>query len=140
MTKDQNPPELEWKQEYETGNAEIDHEHRQMIERLNGFLMTVRDGGPTNQIIEELGEVHAWISAHFALEENIMRARNYDQFQDHKEDHERLLDDIRDIMDDCQEGKFDNLGDKLRQRVEEWFVGHFKTRDSRLHRLIRHEK
>lgn len=29
-----------------------------------------------------------------------MRERDYDQFTAHKNDHERLLDEIRDIMDD----------------------------------------
>ena len=137
MTKDRHLPGIEWKREYETGNAEIDHEHRQMIERLNRFFALVGEDAPTSQIIEELGDIYAWISAHFALEENIMRTRNYDHYQNHKDDHERLLDDIRDIMDDCQSGKFNRFDDTIRQRMEDWFVGHFKSKDSRLHRMIR---
>ena len=50
-------------------------------------------------VSEVLGEIHARIAAHFALEEKIMREAHYDRFEAHKEDHEHLLDEIRDIMD-----------------------------------------
>jgi len=54
-----------------------------------------------------------------------MREHNYDQYQGHKEDHERLLDEIRDIMDACEESAYFS---------DEEFAGHFKTKDSRLHK------
>jgi len=136
MTNGQNTPRIEWRADFETGNTEIDHEHRQMIERLNRFFAFAGEDATIEQLVAELGEVYAWISVHFALEEKIMRERQYDQFQDHKEDHERLLDDIRDIMDDCQAGTFAGMNEALRDRLENWFVDHFKTRDSRLHRMI----
>jgi hemerythrin len=41
-------------------------------------------------------------SAHFALEERFMREHGYDQLALHKADHERLLDEIREIMDDIR--------------------------------------
>ena len=36
---------------------------------------------------------------HFALEERIMRDSGYSEYEDHKDDHEELLDEIRDLMD-----------------------------------------
>jgi len=140
MTNDQNSTRIEWRADFETGNAEIDHEHQQMIERLNRFFAFVGEDVTIEQMVAELGEVYAWISAHFALEEKIMRARRYDQFEGHKEGHEQLLDDIRDIMDDCQAGTFAGMDDSLRVRLENWFVDHFKTHDSRLHGMIHPEK
>src|SRR5262245_14627381 len=85
------------------------------------------------------GDLHKAISAHFALEEQFMRERAYDQFKPHKDDHERLLDEIRDIMDDF-------IGDQaaadaqLAGRLQVWFSRHFETHDARLHRaLAQHE-
>jgi len=51
-------------------------------------------------VMDFLGELYARIAAHFALKEKIMRDNGYDEYHDHKADHERLLDDIRDLMDD----------------------------------------
>lgn len=134
------PLNIEWKPGYEIGIAEIDHEHREFIKRLNRFFATAAKGATDDGAINELGEVYAWISAHFALEETIMRTHDYDQFQDHKDDHERLLDDIRDIMEACQASLTPNMDNSLQRRLEDWFVGHFKTKDSRLHKMIGPEK
>ncbi len=87
-------------------------------------------------MLEGLGHVLAKISAHFALEETIMRQRNYDQYEAHKADHERLLDEIRDIMDECESGTFSGMDEQLGNRLEHWFVEHFKSMDSRLHRML----
>jgi len=132
----QQPLKIVWRPDFETGNMEIDHEHREIVHRLNTFFAFAACGGTGEEAITRLGEVYAWISAHFALEENIMRAHSYDQFEDHKDDHERLLDDIRDIMDECRAGTFTGRDVALQERLEAWFVGHFKLMDSRLHRML----
>ena len=64
-----------------------------------------------------------------------MRERHYDQYQDHKDDHERLLDEIRDIMDDYEENAYYNDAD-FAEHVEKWFINHFKTLDARLHKHL----
>ena len=82
-----------------------------------------------------LGELYTRITAHFALEEKIMRDNDYDEYQDHKADHERLLDDIRDLMDDYEDGVYVDV-ERFGIRLDEWFSEHFRTRDARLHKMI----
>ena len=65
----------------------------------------------------------------------MMREYKYDAYIDHKIDHERLLDEIRELMDDFEylpEADFGNFGKEL----EAWFSGHFKSQDARLHRML----
>ena len=83
-----------------------------------------------------LGEVFARISAHFALEETVMRKHRYDEYEAHKAEHEALLDQIRDIMDDYEAGAYAHADQALATTVCDWFVNHFKTRDARLHRML----
>ena len=83
-----------------------------------------------------LGEVYAQISAHFALEEKIMRERGYDHYADHKADHEALLDGIRDIMDEQARGAYADYDEVLSAHLQSWFTLHFKTKDARLHRML----
>jgi hemerythrin len=91
------------------------------------------DAGVT--VPDFLGEIYARISAHFALEESLMRAKRYAHFDEHKADHERLLDEIRDIMDDYEDRRiFD--AEQLAQRLGTWFTVHFRTHDARLHRNL----
>ena len=61
-----------------------------------------------------------------------MRERGYDQLVHHKNDHERLLDEIRDLMEDFEAGAGVNE-QLLAQRLDAWFSRHFETHDARLH-------
>ena len=123
---------LTWKPEYAVGVESVDFEHQEMIELINTIYDAIEDKKDLASIEHFLGEVHATISAHFALEERVMRNANYDEFEAHKEDHEELLDEIRTLMDE-----FFDVPDKglqqLQKNLSDWFAGHFSTFDARLH-------
>lgn len=127
---------LQWRKEFATGIKDVDYEHREMIELINQLHASFSDTSSGMSVVDFLGEIDARISAHFALEEKIMRERNYDQYLDHKEDHERLLEEIRDIMDDYEDRvQFDE--NDFASRLNRWFIEHFKTKDARLHKHMR---
>ena len=124
---------IEWDEKYSVGVAAVDHEHRELIGLVNEAHDRLMRPGVADAVMDFLGEIFARISAHFALEEKIMRAGNYDHYDAHKADHERLLDEIRDIMDDYEDGEF--FSEELfAQQLKTWFAEHFRTHDARLHR------
>ncbi len=123
---------LTWKPEYSVGIESVDSEHREMIELINAVYDAIEDKKNPQSIEHFLGEVHATISAHFALEERVMRNANYDEFEAHKEDHEELLDEIRDLMDRFFDTPVQGL-QLLQENLSDWFAGHFSTFDARLH-------
>jgi len=127
---------IEWRPEYETGVAEVDHEHRVLVGLINALHGELAANSSKAVVRSFLGEVFAKISAHFALEETVMRKHRYDEYAAHKADHEKLLDDIRDIMDAHEAGAFINYEDALGRAVRDWFVDHFKSKDARLHRML----
>ena len=98
------------------GVPAIAHQNRHLIELLNSIIDTLEAGGETEPILDFRGEVNAGISAHFGLEEQIMRDQHYDQYPDHKTGHERLLDDIREIMDGLADDSYADRRDALALR------------------------
>ncbi len=127
---------IKWKQEFSIGVADVDHEHRELIELINELYAHLQQRDSTVSVADFLGEIYAKISAHFALEEKIMRERNYDQYDDHKADHERLLDEIRDIMDAYEDDAQFNEAE-LAACLTAWFTDHFRSKDARLHKYLR---
>lgn len=126
---------LDWKPEYSVGVAAVDHEHRELIALINELHGNLGQDHTPQAVADFLGEVYAQISAHFALEERVMRERRYDHYADHKADHERLLDEIRELMDDYElRGAFDEA--TLAQHLQSWFGDHFRTKDARLHGFL----
>ena len=127
---------IEWRKQFETGIPDVDYEHAQLVELINTLGDKLQEH-PTRELIAGmLGEIYAQISAHFAGEETIMRERGYDQYADHKADHEQLLDEIRDIMEAFQTNPDFAYEGVLAERLTSWFTGHFQTKDARFHRMM----
>ncbi len=127
---------IEWRDEFKVGVASVDYEHQQLIALLNDLHAGLTGSADKEAVSRFLGEVYARIAAHFALEEQVMRERRYDQLDDHKADHERLLDEIRDIMDRHDADAGYDYEDELAGQLRDWFTEHFKTKDARLHRML----
>lgn len=123
---------IEWRKEFETGIPDIDYEHKELVDIINSLHAHVESGVDPGRTKAFLGEVFARIAAHFALEESIMRKYAYDEYEAHKAEHEKLLDDIRDIMD----GATSEYAHSLSSVVRDWFVNHFKSKDARLHKKL----
>jgi hemerythrin len=128
---------IEWKEHFSLGVPDVDYEHRQLIELINELHDAIESGGTHDEVIAGLGEIYAHISAHFALEEKIMRDMRYPAYVEHKNDHEALLDDLRDIMDRVEDdGRYDQA--RLGRDLEHWFTEHFRTHDAKLHKQQAH--
>jgi len=126
---------IEWKDEFSVGVPDVDHEHQELITLINELYETMNSGAGDYTVMDFLGEIYAHVSAHFALEEKIMRERRYDQYAGHKADHEKLLDELRDIMDAWEENDYFS-DDEFAEALEQWFTEHFRTRDARLHKHL----
>ena len=126
---------IEWKDEFSVGVPDVDHEHQELIALINDLHAAMSSDDSDVTVMDFLGEIYAHVSAHFALEEKIMRERKYDQYAEHKADHEELLDELRDIMDDYEENAWFS-DDAFAEAVQKWFTDHFKNRDARLHKHL----
>lgn len=123
---------IEWTDRFSVGVASVDHEHRELIELINAFQRKIAKDNSFDTKLEYLGETYARISAHFALEEKLMRESRYERYDDHKADHERLLDQLRDIMDATEDDR-DIDDEALGTELENWFSRHFQEMDAHLH-------
>jgi hemerythrin len=128
---------LQWKPSFALGIPAVDLEHREMIDMINGIYASLGGEHDPDAMEAVLGDIHAGISAHFALEEKLMREASYGEYADHKDSHEDLLDQIRHMMDsyagDPESGK-----QILQRRLSDWFGEHFATFDARLHGALLH--
>ena len=124
---------IEWNEAFRVGVASVDLEHRALIELINRLHDMLGDRQDIDSVVSMLGEIYAQIAAHFALEEKYMRDSGYPHYAAHKDDHEHLLDELRDIMDRVEDaGSYDEA--KLAGELQAWFTEHFQTHDARLHR------
>ena len=127
---------LEWRDDFRIGIEGVDHEHQALIEQINAVYALISDRADKEQVIDSLGEIFGSISAHFALEERMMLRHGYAAYDQHQNDHERLLDEIREITDEYEAtAQLDDA--QLTSKLADWFQLHFKTHDSRLHKMAK---
>jgi hemerythrin len=60
----------------------------------------------------------------------------YPELEAHRADHERLLDEIRDLVEAFRQAEEVDSVD-LAMRLEPWFSHHFATHDLRLHTTLK---
>ena len=123
---------LQWNDDYSVGIDAVDFEHQTLIEMINMIYAELEDRRDIDEIRQTVADVHMEISAHFALEERIMREGKYDEYEEHKNDHEDLLDQIRTMMDAIEDDPQSAM-DLLSEQLADWFSAHFATFDSRMH-------
>jgi hemerythrin len=126
---------LQWKDEYSVGIDAVDYEHKELIDLINRLHEELGASDSKRTVSAFFGDLLKGISAHFALEEKFMREHGYSGLGSHKEDHERLLDELRNIMDDFEDAKEIDAAE-LRGRLDTWFTRHFRTHDAQLHRSL----
>jgi hemerythrin len=126
---------LQWKPAYTLGVPSVDQEHRELIGLINDTYDHMAGSADPATIESCLEDIYAAIAAHFALEERHMREAGYAEYEAHKDQHENLLDEILDLMDefaaDPEPGRI-----ALQERLADWFGGHFATFDARLHHAL----
>ena len=126
---------IEWRNEYRTGIDGVDYEHEQLILQINRLLELIASRAERARVVDGLGDIYGSIAAHFALEEQTMQRRGYDAYEEHRADHERLLDDIRELADDY-EAAAEIDEHEFGERLADWFQHHFQTHDARLHHMV----
>lgn len=129
-------PLLQWTDEYEIGIHSVDYEHFALIDVINllGTRLDPKHGAA--EIRKTLGQICKLVAAHFANEESIMRDLHYDRYAEHKADHDRLLEEIREISNGVADDPDADCRIQLGERVGCWFGRHFASFDARLNALV----
>lgn len=127
---------LEWKERYSLGNPALDHEHKELIRMINEvheeIERTDKDDNGT-RVIQGLTEILGAVVAHFALEEREMQSSAYKGLSEHKADHEKLLDEIHDLVEMVEDAGVRDISEGLSAILEAWFSVHFQTFDRDYH-------
>jgi len=117
-------------------NAETDREHQVQLGLLQALCDAARDHRDAAAVAEILEQLIAYSEAHFMSEELLMRLKSYDDYEDHVDDHIRMLDLLRAIAADHAAGNSSLIAGKAEDVLG--FIGkHIATRDKRFAEFVR---
>jgi len=113
------------------GIDEIDDDHGKLVNLLNILNHSVIEGASKDYVeavLEELINCTVW---HFSHEERLMLKYGYDAFEEHRAEHQDLIDSDRELQQKfIQTGKLDEKEDL--EYLERWLTEHILVADIRL--------
>ena len=128
---------FEWKDEYRIGIPALDYEHQDLFDFVNQLHDDFVKGCEKGEIEDCLGEIHARMQAHFALEEKVMRDRHYPYFAEHKESHDAFLDDFVETMKGFRSEPGLAFREELERELKNWIVDHVLNEDKKMSLMAR---
>jgi hemerythrin-like metal-binding protein len=127
-------PLFVWDDSLLIGIDELDFEHKVLIDdinRLHEALAQHKDRA------RALGDIYARMQAHFALEEHVMREHKYEFFDEHKVEHETLLDSYAEYMVQFLNDKDASDSQPIEDVLERWVIGHIIGSDKKMSLMIK---
>lgn len=91
-----------WQKSYETGNALIDGQHREMIDCVEEMAALMK-GGHGEQAYAQCLKLRDQIERHAAAEEKILQGAKFPRLDKHRKDHENARAELKEIFDNCGE-------------------------------------
>ncbi|HEY5974611.1 MAG TPA: PocR ligand-binding domain-containing protein [Geobacteraceae bacterium] len=126
---------LHWHPGFESGNADVDREHRSLFAVSNDLLNAIVNGRPKEDIDRIIGTLVKEVTSHFDHEEAIQRAIGYPQAEEHSLIHRSLVDKAVKLIGDFHAGKVD-VGTFFQFLAYDVVTLHMRREDSKFYPLF----
>lgn len=120
-----------WDETLSVDAGEIDEDHRRLIDLFNILSHSVEEGGEAEYIEAVLEELISCTIWHFRHEERLMLMYKYEGIEEHKDEHNDLIDSVRELQKKFhKEEKL--LTNEDIEYLADWLTGHILGQDMRL--------
>jgi len=123
---------IEWQDDYLLGLEPLDLEHQDLFACINDLYEQCKPQGAEFNIEDCLGQLHARLAAHFALEESNMRETKNPHYEAHKAEHDRFLEEVTEVVASFGTNPGEEHVEAFAIRVKEWIITHITTTDRHL--------
>jgi len=118
------------------GVDSIDRERRKLFALMEELFAKFDSFASAHIVSGDFAALAAQVSAEFAAEERLMRAKRYASYDAHKAEHERLLKQLREMIEAYEDGMCTVCGTTLRTCFETWLGNHVRNDDAALTALV----
>ncbi|PCI45428.1 MAG: hemerythrin [Proteobacteria bacterium] len=127
-----------WKEEYNTGEPEVDKQHKVIFKYLEDLESHMQAGDINDRYIKMLlDNLGIFTRSHFCYEEICMRRVKCPVASENKEFHAKLLAAYTRYCERFEvEGASDDLIQKLHDFLESWLVNHILKIDTQLRSCV----
>lgn len=126
-----------WSKELETGNAQIDAEHQELLRAINRLLEACATGKGEEELSSTLDFLTQYTMTHFRHEEALQVQYAYPDYPNHKRFHETFFKVVENLAVSLRaEGATARLMEDMNRQLVGWLLNHIKTEDAKVARHI----
>ena len=128
---------IQWKKEYEVANYEIDSEHKLFVRIIQKFSDALTNKSDNYYIERLVNKLLKYAEFHFYSEETIMIEIEYPHIIMHKQEHEKLLEQMRNLVMVVEMDEENIYESDYIDFFLNWFVNHTLKLDKKLAQFIK---
>jgi len=121
---------INWSDTYSVQIEEIDDQHKKLIALINELFDSMQKGQSNKVIGRILNDLVDYTVFHFKNEETYFDRFNYEDTEEHKEKHKRLVNKVLNVKSDFESGKISVSSDLLKF-LKRWLFEHILETDKK---------
>ena len=122
-----------WKDQYATGNTQIDEQHKQLFKAVNDLITACSSGQGRNKLDPTIHFLLDYTTKHFADEEKLQQKYQYPDYINHKKLHENFKKTALELTKQLQEeGASIVLVGKVNSVIGNWLINHIQEEDKKV--------
>jgi len=130
-----------WSSDLETGNAQIDHQHKQLFEMVNALWDAYQSGKSRQEVEKAMEFLEVYTTQHFAGEEALQEKYGYPEYLAHQRLHTEFKRIAHRLVTELsQEGPTDKIIGNIYSTIGEWLVMHIQGDDFRMAAYVRNKE
>lgn len=122
---------MEWDTKYELGEPTIDAQHKELFGLLGKLKRSTRKGGDPAVFANTLRALVDYTKWHFREEEQLQKSMGYPLLEEHQRHHQKLIDQLKNILMDLRNGNKVKEVSLLRF-LNEWISRHVLQEDMKI--------
>jgi hemerythrin len=122
-----------WTDDWATGNATNDAQHKQLINDVNDLVEACSSGQGRAQLHATMKILQDYTVKHFKFEEELQQKHKYPGYEAHKKLHEGFKATVGELAKELDEnGPSISLLGKVNSSIGAWLIAHIRFEDKKI--------
>ena len=126
-----------WKDKYELGVPLVDAQHKELFQRVDAFIQTLRSAASWEDKVQQVNKtlefMKNYVVEHFRDEEEYQRKIGYPHYEEHKKIHGEMVAYVVKVSEEYEKSGFDEqLMQQFAGKLLDWLINHVAAEDQRI--------
>lgn len=116
-----------WRDEYSVNNEDIDNQHKKLFALAMKVYKLSSQKISKHDISRVFKGLFNYMKEHFYLEEEYMKSIGYPKLQEHKKQHQEIIDEVTNILKNYH--SIESIHEALKTTSKKWLTDHIIDHD-----------